>query len=161
MNLWGQPSVGTFPSRAQQPKCTKSSQTGAGSKLRFFQVVGEHGQWRQWSKRVGGLRGTGWRGGSWNLSWLGKIGSLGADSCSDFLIDSVTSGKLPHISGLQFFPTCKWGCGLIWLTSLPVLKFCGSILQKMQALFVSEKHCQLLLITGVKQPALCWRRKFH
>lgn len=39
---------------------------------------------------------------------------------------TVTLGKLPHISRLQFLPTYKWGCWLIWLTSLPLLQFCGS-----------------------------------
>lgn len=103
----------------------------------FSQWLGSVGNGDNGARELG-LQGTGWRGRSWNLSWLRKIGSSGTDSCSDFLIDSVTLGKLPHISGLQFLPTCKWGCWLIWLTLLPVLKFCGSILQKMQALFDYE-----------------------
>lgn len=51
-----------------------------------------------------------------------------------------------HISlGFSFFPTYKWGCWLTRLTSLPVLKFCGSILQKCRhSLTMSERRCQLL-----------------
>ena len=35
---------------------------------------------------------------------MGKIGSEGTDPCSDFLMDSVTSGKLPQISGIRSPP---------------------------------------------------------
>ena len=64
--------------------------------------------------------------------------------------------------GFSFFPTYKRGCWLTRLISLPVLQLCGSIFQKCKySLTMSERPCQLLSITGVKQPSVCQRNKFH
>lgn len=147
-------------SRAWQPRDTESSGALAWSKLRCFQVAGEGELGRHGCKKVEGLRETGWRGRWWNLSWMGKYGER-ADSCSGCHIDSVTLGQLPHISGLQFFPTYKRGCWLTGWTFLPVLKFVVQLCKNASTLTMTERPCQLLLVTGVKQPSLGQRSKFH
>ena len=70
------------------------------------------GGWGAWSMET--MEQESWGSSrDWLKGWVmesqlvGENRELGADSCSDFLIESVTSGKLPHISGLQFLPTCK------------------------------------------------------
>lgn len=74
----------------------------AWSKLRFSQVLGSMDNGDDGARELE-VQGTGGRGRAWNLSRLGKIRTLRIDSYSDFLIDSVTLGTLPHISGLWFF----------------------------------------------------------
>lgn len=121
-NLW---SHLRFSSRAPQPRCANNSEILAWAKLRFFQVVGrvdngDHGTRElRISKR--------WlKGQVMECQLDGDNRERWVQILALTLSLTVTLGKLPHISRLQFLPTYKWGCWLIWLTSLPFLQFCGS-----------------------------------